>query len=152
MKTTATLTLQLVRRHLADPARIRHFEEYDNHSVDIRPATRITPAAAAFLADNFGGYLNLDDITQLTPATARALARFDGQLCLNGVRELSAACARALAKHKGELWLNGLIHLKAGAAKKGSGRNLQRCGPPKGSLPKESGRNLQQRAGRSIPR
>ena len=42
--------------------------------------------------------------------------------------------------------------LIVGAAKRGSGRNLQRCGPPKGSLPKESGRNLQQRAGRSIPR
>ena len=116
MKAGTTLTVRLVRRYIADPARVRYFEEYDNHSVDVRPATRITPAAAACLADNVGGFLNLDEITELTPASARALACFDGELCLNGLRKLPRASAVALARHKGELWLNGLPRISVPVA------------------------------------
>jgi hypothetical protein len=99
--------------------------------VDIRPATRIAPAAAAFFAENIGGFLNWDDITELGPATAEALARFDGELCLNGLTRLSAASASVLARHKGALRLNGLAAFSpavASALARRAGLKLARGG------------------------
>jgi hypothetical protein len=67
--------------------------------------TELSPEAAAALARRQGGSLILNGLERLSPATARALAAYDGEIALRGLRDLSPEAAAALAAHRGRLHL-----------------------------------------------
>lgn len=69
----------------------------------------LEPAAAAALARRQGGSLILNGVTRLSPETAAALATYDGEIALRALPELSEAAAKALATHRGRLHLTGLV-------------------------------------------
>ena len=67
--------------------------------------TELSPEAAAALARRKGGSLILNGLERLSPATAAALAAYDGEIALRGLRDLSPEAATALAAHRGRLHL-----------------------------------------------
>ena len=67
--------------------------------------TELSPEAAAALARRKGGSLILNGLEQLSPATAEALAAYDGEIALRGLRDPSPEAATALATHRGRLHL-----------------------------------------------
>ncbi|MFN6016828.1 MAG: hypothetical protein ACK49N_04560 [Verrucomicrobiota bacterium] len=69
----------------------------------------ITPSAAAFLADNHAGFLDLSMVAQLERESAAELARHRGDIDLSGLRELNSEAAGKLSFHRGVLNLSGLI-------------------------------------------
>jgi hypothetical protein len=68
--------------------------------------TELSPEAAAALARRKGGSLILNGLDRLSPATAAALAAYDGEIALRGLRDLSPEAATALAAHRGRLHLS----------------------------------------------
>jgi len=67
--------------------------------------TELSPEAAAALARRKGGSLILNGLDRLSPETAAALAAYDGEIALRGLRDLSPEAATALASHRGRLHL-----------------------------------------------
>lgn len=67
--------------------------------------TELSPEAAAALARRKGGSLILNGLERLSPETAAALAAYDGEIALRGLRDLSPEAATALAAHRGRLHL-----------------------------------------------
>ena len=67
--------------------------------------TELSPEAAAALARRKGGSLILNGLDRLSPETAAALAAYDGEIALRGLRDLSPEAATALAAHRGRLHL-----------------------------------------------
>lgn len=67
--------------------------------------TELSPEAAAALARRKGGSLILNGLERLSPGTAAALAAYDGEIALRGLRDLSPEAATALAAHRGRLHL-----------------------------------------------
>jgi hypothetical protein len=67
--------------------------------------TELSPEAAAALARRKGGSLILNGLERLSPETAAALAAYDGEIALRGLRDLSPEAATALATHRGRLHL-----------------------------------------------
>ena len=65
--------------------------------------TELSPEAAAALARRKGGSLILNGLERLSPETAAALAAYDGEIALRGLRDLSPEVATALAAHRGRL-------------------------------------------------
>ena len=73
------------------------------HNIDTDGFTSIEDAAAEVLANDNGTFLFLNGLSELSPASAEALAKYEGILELRGLTELSDAAAEALAKHEGKL-------------------------------------------------
>lgn len=71
--------------------------------------TSITPATARSLVRLKAGTLRLDGLTALSAETAAVLARHSGVLSLNGLTRLSDDAAASLARHKGPVLLQGLL-------------------------------------------
>ena len=67
--------------------------------------TELSPEVAAALARRKGGSLILNGLERLSPATAAALSAYDGEIALRGLRDLSPEAATALAAHRGRLHL-----------------------------------------------
>jgi len=67
--------------------------------------TELSPEAAAALARRKGGSLILNGLERLSPETAVALAAYDGEIALRGLRDLSSETATALAANRGRLHL-----------------------------------------------
>ena len=67
--------------------------------------TELSPEAAAALARRKGGSLILNGLERLSPETAAALAAYDGEIALRGLRDPSPEAATALAAHRGRLHL-----------------------------------------------
>jgi hypothetical protein len=67
--------------------------------------TELSPEAAAALARRKGGSLILNGLERLSPETAAALAAYDGEIALRGLRDLLPVAATALAAHRGRLHL-----------------------------------------------
>jgi hypothetical protein len=67
--------------------------------------TELSPEAAAALARRKGGSLILNGLDRLSPETAAALAAYDGEIALRALRDLSPETATALAAHRGRLHL-----------------------------------------------
>ena len=67
--------------------------------------TELSPEAAAALARRKGGSLILNGLDRLSRETAAALAAYDGEIALRGLNDLSPEAATALAAHRGRLHL-----------------------------------------------
>ena len=67
--------------------------------------TELSPEAAAALARRKGGSLILNGLERLSPETAAALAAYEGEIALRGLRDLLPEAATALAAHRGRLHL-----------------------------------------------
>jgi len=67
--------------------------------------TELSPEAAAALARRKGGSLIVNGLERLSPETAAALAAYDGEIALRGLRDPSPEVATALAAHRGRLHL-----------------------------------------------
>ncbi len=67
--------------------------------------TELSPEAAAALARRKGGSLILNGLERLSPETAEALAAYDGEIALRALRDPSPEAATALAAHRGRLHL-----------------------------------------------
>jgi hypothetical protein len=79
--------------------------------------TELSPEAAAALARRKGGSLILNGLERLSPETAAALAAYDGEIALRGLRDLSPEAATALAAHRGRLHLMRGVDVRAVAGR-----------------------------------
>lgn len=79
--------------------------------------TELSPEAAAALARRKGGSLILNGLERLSPETAAALAAYDGEIALRGLRDLSPEAAAALAAHRGRLHLARGVDVRTVAAR-----------------------------------
>jgi hypothetical protein len=71
--------------------------EFDGSGLELGGLTALSPELADRLATTFATrFLYLDDVTDLSPEAARALAGFPGIVSLDGLTEVSAELVRAL--------------------------------------------------------
>lgn len=97
------------------------------HCLDLDGLRELTAAAAAELTklSRLDGYVSLEKITKLAPATAAALAKAQGSLFLDGLKTLPVPAAAALTKHGKKhvkLTLFGLTDISVEAARLLAGR------------------------------
>jgi hypothetical protein len=86
-------------------------------SASFDDVTSITPATARSLVRFKPGALRLDGLTSLSAETAAVLARHTGVLSLNGLTRLSDDAAASLTRHKGPVLLQGLLTASPGAVR-----------------------------------
>jgi hypothetical protein len=79
--------------------------------------TELSPEAAAALARRKGGSLILNGLEGLSPETAAALAAYDGEIAIKALRDLSPEVASALAAHRGRLHLSRGVDVRRSAGR-----------------------------------